>query len=127
MKIDNTVKKESLFIASMAAVLSLLMQSVFLIVGFWDYTVLLGNLLGYFTAVLNFFLMGIGVQKAVQKDEKEAKNIIKLSQIYRNLMILVIAIIGIVLPCFNIWAVIIPLLFPRVAIALRPLLNKGDK
>ena len=35
------------------------MQAAFLVSGFWDYTVLLGNLLSAAAAVLNFFLLGI--------------------------------------------------------------------
>ena len=65
----------------------MLMQSVFLVAGIWDYKVLSGNILGYIAVVGNFFLMGLTVQKALTKDEKEAKQLIKLSQIlrlYRN-------------------------------------------
>lgn len=124
MKIDKTVQKETIYIATWTFVLSVLMQSVFLIIGNWDYKVILGNLLGYSIAVLNFFLMGLTVQKAVLKSEKEAKTAMKLSQTYRNLLVLVVVIVGIVLPCFNTWAVIIPVFFPRIAIAFRSLFNK---
>ena len=124
MKIDKTVKKETIYIATWAFLLSVLMQSVFLIIGDWDYKVILGNLLGYIIAVLNFFLMGLTVQKAVLKSEKEAKTAMKVSQTYRNLMVLIFAIVGIVLPCFNTWAVIIPIFFPRIAIAFRSLFDK---
>ena len=36
----------------------------------------------------------------------------------------VVAVIGVVLPCFDSLAVLIPLLFPRVAIAIRPLWDR---
>ena len=36
MKIDPTVKKETLFVGAVTLVLSMLMQSVFLIIGRWD-------------------------------------------------------------------------------------------
>ncbi len=124
MKIDKTVKKETIYIATWTFVLSVLMQSVFLIIGNWDYKVFLGNLLGYTIAVLNFFLMGITVQKAVLKPEKEAKTAMKVSQTYRNLMVLIFVVVGIVLPCFNTWTVIIPVFFPRIAIAFHSLFNK---
>ena len=54
-KVDSTIIKETIFVASVTLVLSALMQSVFLIIGKWDYDVLLGNLLGGVAAVLNFF------------------------------------------------------------------------
>ena len=90
----------------------------------WDYTVLLGNLLTGFAVTLNFFLMGLGVQKALGKDEKEAKKIIRLSQVYRYLILIVFLVIGVVFSCFNNWAVFVPVVFPRIAIAIRPLFNK---
>ena len=123
-KIDSTVLRETKYIAAFVAVLSLLMQSVFLIAGFWNYTVLFGNILGFAAATGNFLLMGITVQKAVEKEEKDAKSLMKLSQSLRLLMMFVIALIGYLLPFFNTVAVIIPYLFPRIAIAIRPLFNK---
>lgn len=119
MKVDATVKKETIYIASWCAVLSLLMQAVFLILKYWDYTVLLGNLWGYIGAVANFFLMGLTVQKAVTKTEEEARKLIKTSQTLRNMFILIIAVVGITVPFLNMWAAIIPLLFPRIAILFR--------
>lgn len=123
-KIDRTVLRETKYIAAFVLVLSLLMQSVFLIAGIWNYTVLLGNILGFAAATGNFLLMGITVQKAVEKEEKEAKSLMKLSQSLRLLMMFVIALIGYLLPLFNTVTVIIPFLFPRIAIAIRPLFNK---
>ena len=123
-KIDPTVKKESLYIASITGILSLLLQAGFLIARHWDYTVLLGNLLGGVTAAGNFFLMGITVQKAVAKEKKPASDLMKFSQTMRLLMQLAVAVLGFALPCFNGYAVIIPLFFPRIAIMIRPFLDK---
>ena len=78
--IDPTVRKESLYIASVTGILSLLLQAGFLVAMRWDYTVLLGNLLGGVTAAGNFLLMGITVQKAVTKEQKPAADLMKFSQ-----------------------------------------------
>jgi putative Mn2+ efflux pump MntP len=127
MKIDATVKKETKYIALWGIILSLVLEAVFLIISRWDYTVLLGNVLGTFASTLNFFLLGLTVQKAVLKDEKEAKTTMKLSQTYRNIMMLIIAALGVSLDCFNVWATLIPFFFPRVAIAFRTFTDKkGD-
>ena len=77
---------------------------------------LLGNLLGAGGAVLNFFLMGLTVQQAVNEDEKQAFSRIKLSQMLRLLMLFVVAVLGVCPPCFEMWAVLIPLFFPRLII-----------
>lgn len=126
-KIDATVLKETAYIFAFTLIFSVLMQAIFLIVGKWNYTVLLGNLLGIVAAVGNFLLMGITVQNALGKEEKDAKNLMKLSQMLRLLMLFVIAMIGYLVPVFSTVAVIVPYIFPRVAVALRPLFmkNKG--
>lgn len=123
-KVDKTVRRETIYIALFTLVLSLLLQSVFLIIGKWDYKVLCGNILSGSVSVLNFFLMGITVQKAVKKEEKQASNTMKLSQALRNIMLFLTAVIGVTVPCFNIFSVIIPLFFPRIAVSFRPLFNK---
>lgn len=123
-KIDSAVHRESIYIALWVAVLSVPMQAVFLLIGRWDYTVLLGNLLGGCAAAANFFLMGLTVQKAVGQDKGQAANTIRLSQTLRMLMLFVIALLGLTLPWFNTWTTLIPLLFPRIAIAFWPLFNK---
>ena len=123
-KIDPTVLRETSYIAAVCAVLSLLMQSVFLIIGKWDYTVLLGNLLGLLAAVGNFFLMGLTVQSALGKEEKEARRTVKMSQSLRLLMMFAVALIGYLLSVFNTIAMIIPFLFPRIAVALRQFIKK---
>lgn len=123
-KIDPTVLKETKYIAAFVCVLSLLTEAVFLVIGKWEYTVLLGNLLGAFGGILNFFLMGLTVQSALTKDEKDAKSTVRASQLYRNLLLAAIALLGILLPCFHGVAVVIPLFFPRIAIAFRPLFDR---
>ena len=124
-KIDATVLKETKYIAVWILILSILMQSVFLCLGYWDYTVLLGNALSGTAAILNFLLMGITVQNALLKEEKEAKTAMRVSQLYRNLFMLVILILGVTLPYFNIWAVVVPLFFTRIAVAIRPCFDKN--
>ncbi len=123
-RIDPTVKKETVYIFIWTVILSLLMQAVFLIIGKWDTTVLFGNLLGVAAAVLNFFIMGISVQSALGKEEKDAKNVIKLSQSLRFIMLVAVGAIGYLVPLCNVVATVLPFLFPRIAIAFRPLFNK---
>ena len=123
-RIDETVIKETKYIAAWVFLFSVLMQAVFLIIGKWNYTVLLGNLLSAAATVMNFFLLGITVQNALGKEEKEIKTAMKVSQIYRFLFLVIIVILGVTLPCFHIWAVMIPMFFPRIAIAFRPFFDR---
>ena len=125
-KIDATVRKETLFIAAFTLIFSAVMELVFLLIGYWSYKVALGNLLGFTAAVLNFFLMGYTVQQAVLLDEEGAKKKIRLSQSLRMLMLVGFAAAGCIFKCFNPIAVLLPLLFPRIAILFRPLFKQND-
>lgn len=125
-KIDPTVLRETRYILCWTLILSALMQAVFLIIGKWDYTVLLGNLLCGTVSILNFLLMGITIQHALEKEEKEAKTTMRASQTWRMLMLFLAVVLGVVLPCFSNWTSIIPLFFPRIALAFRPLFQKRD-
>ncbi len=122
--LDPTVKRETVYIFAVSLLCSMLMQAVFLVLGKWDYTVLLGNLLGLIASVGNFLLLGITVQNALGKDEKEARDRMKLSQMLRTLMLFVVALIGYLISVFNILSLVIAYLFPRIAVAVRPLLKK---
>ena len=123
-KVDPVVIKETKYIAYFVLILSLVMQAIFLILKKWDITVLLGNLLSYVAVVLNFLMMGITVQNAVTKDEKDARQALRASQSLRTFFLFAVAALGALLPVFNIWATLVPLFFPRIAIMLRPLFNK---
>ncbi len=125
MRIEAAVKKETLYILGTSLILSAVMELIFQLAGHMDYTVPLGNLLGVFIAVLNFFLMALTVQNSIGLDEKSAAEKLKLSQKLRMLMIIALAAVGVGLPCFHSLAVVIPLFFPRIGIALRPLLDKS--
>ena len=122
-KIDKTVIKETRYIGAWILIFSALMQSVFLIIGKWDYTVLLGNLLSAGVGTLNFFLLGLTVIKAIgSEDEKYRKNLMKMSQALRMFLMFIVAVLGALpmIPCFNIWATLIPIVCPRIAIMVRP-------
>lgn len=123
-KVDPVVKRETGYIMAVSLILSVLMQSVFLIVGRWQYTVLLGNALGYVAAVLNFFLMGLSVQAATKKEQKEAKTAMKASFALRMVLLFGLAVLGVVLPCFDTVSVLVSLFFPRVAVFCRGFIKK---
>ena len=124
-KIQPAVLSETRYLALFVLALSAVMQAVFLCIGKWDLTVLFGNLLIGFAVVLNFFLMGLFVQKAVLQEEKEAKKTVKLSLMLRNVMMFAFLALAVLLPsAFNIWAALIPVVFPRTAFFCAPLFGK---
>ena len=92
----------------------------------FDYTVFLAGIGGGIIAVLNFFLMGLTVQKvACTQDEGMARNRMKSSYSQRMLLQMLWVIAAIAAPCF--WAVagVLPLLFPSIGIKIMGILNKN--
>ncbi|SDA09434.1 hypothetical protein SAMN02910447_00254 [Ruminococcus sp. YE71] len=123
------IKQETKYIAVWELILSAALQAVFLVIGKWDYKVLLGNLWSAPFAVLNFYLMCRTVEKTLQKgesDEKNARDYAKLSQTLRSFMLLGVAVIGAVVPVFSIWSALLPLLFPRIAAYLRVFFTRNE-
>ena len=100
------------------------MQGGFLIARFWNYTVISGNILGYVAAVGNFLLLGLTVQKAIGKEEKEIKRLVAFSQYGRLLILLLVALIANFVSIFNLVATVIPFIFPRIAVMIRPYVKK---
>lgn len=127
--LSDDIKREISFITAWIVIFSAVMQGVFLILHFfgivkWDYTAVLGNLLGAVFSVLNFVLLGFTVESVVNKEEKQAQASIRISRMLRNLMIGAVIIIGIYAPIFNIWTVALPFFFPKIGILLRSKLMK---
>ena len=152
MKVQPAVQAETKKMALGVGVLTVLMIAVFLIIRQFDYTVLLGAALGFAAAVGNFFLMALTVQKvadgmpALPKREqeeadaedgekeqplsdeaKQAGKQMQLSYLLRMLMMGGVAVLAITAPIFHPWAALLPMLFPRVAIALRSLFENKQK
>lgn len=127
IKVDTVVAKETTYVAAWTAVLSLLMQAVFIFLQKWDYTVLLGNLWGGAISVLNFFVMGLFIQKAVLQTEQEARKTIKLSYTLRTGLLFVFVVIGVVLPFFATAPLLISLFFSRIAIFLKIFQKNTEK
>ena len=83
----------------------------------FDYTVLLAGFIGGMVAVLNFFLMGLTVQKIVSmEDDKQAAAKMKASYSQRMMLQLIWGVLAIAVPCFQFVAGILPLLFPNIVI-----------
>ena len=127
--LDNmqpAIKEETKHVAIYTATGVVLMWLLFLVLHFampdkvpLDYTVFLGGIGGGAVAVLNFFLMGLAVQKAASaSDEGTARMKLKASYSQRFLMQILWVILAIVAPCFHFVAGIAPLLFPGTGIKI---------
>ena len=124
--VQQAVKQETKRVVKITAVGLILMWILFAVLHFTmpdkvplDYTVFLGGIGGGAVAVLNFFLMGLAVQKAASaSDEGTARMKLKASYSQRFLMQILWVILAIVAPCFHFVAGIAPLLFPGTGIKI---------
>ena len=91
----------------------------------FDYTVFLGGLGGGIIAVLNFFLLGMTVQKVASTEDQEmARKFMKSSYSQRMMLQAVWIVVAIAAPCFQFVAGMVPLLFPGTGIKIVGIIKK---
>ena len=132
--VQPAVKKETKRVVMITGAGVILMWILFAILHFtmpdkvpFDYTVILGGIGGGVIAVLNFFLMGLAVQKAASAtDEGTARMKLKASYSQRFMMMILWVIAAIVAPCFQFVAGIAPLLFPGTGLKFVGIFHKAN-
>ena len=104
------------------------MIAIFAILGYFDYSVLLGALVGGLVATGNFFFMAIGLSLAADKaqaqDAKGGKSMVKTSYLVRTLVMFVILFACAKSGYFNVIALAVPLLFVRPALTVAEFFRK---
>ena len=122
MKLEPESRKQLLRIAGGTAICTAAMWVLFAalhLVGWvrFDYTVVLASLVGAVVAIGNFAGICFVVQKIIDEpDEKKRKATLQLSYNSRMLLQAVWVVVAIAAPCFQPFAGILPLLFPRITI-----------
>mgnify|MGYP004728048923 FL=1 len=132
--VQPAVKKETKRVVMITGAGLILMWILFAILHFimpdkvpFDYTVILGGIGGGVIAVLNFFFMGLAVQKAASAtDEGTARMKLKASYSQRFMMMILWVIVAIVAPCFQFVAGIAPLLFPGTGLKFVGIFHKAN-
>ena len=131
MRVQETVKKETVQIAVQSSIATIVMWlCIFVLHRFlpekvsFDYRVILSGLLGTAVAVTNFFLMGVTVQGVLSvENQEEAYQRMRLSYRNRTMLQLGWIILAVVAPCFQAVAGIVPLLFPGGILRIRGILE----
>ena len=125
-KLDPVVRKETDYIAVWVFALSLMMEAVFLLIKKWNGSVLMGNLAGACAAIANYLLLGITVSKAVSLGETGSRIALRVraSRTLRMLGMAGFCALCIGLLKTNVYATLIPLLFPRIGLAFRPVIDR---
>ena len=131
MKVQSTVKKETVQIAVQCGIACLVLLICFFFLHIakpekvsFDYRVILSAVLGTLVAVMNFYLMGLTVQEIVNTENQEdAYQKMRASYRNRTMLQLIWIVIALIAPIFNAVAGIIPLLFPGAFLRIRGVLS----
>ncbi len=112
------VKKMAIYISVMV----LVMLIVFALFGYFSLPVIIGGLLGGIVAFLNFLLLAVAIEKSVS-GHNSPKGTLASSYSIRLIFIGAVIVFAIKSQYINYLAVVIPLLFPRIAIMVKNLLK----
>lgn len=126
MRMDKSVRETTGYVLVWVLVLSVIMEAVFLLIGKWETGVLAGNLIGAIAAVGNFFFMAVTIVKIVNSGNTEQlKQRMGASKSLRYLGMTVVCILGIAVLKTNVYATLLPLLFPRIGLQFKQLKTPG--
>ena len=110
------VKKQIMQIAAGTLILGAAELLVYLLVGQFDLQAVFGATFGCAFTILNFILLALSVQKAVDKTPTGAKAYMSGTYTLRLLLTAAMIIAAVRLPQTDWIAAVIPLLFPRMII-----------
>jgi hypothetical protein len=107
------------------------MIGVFVLLGHYDQTVLLGGIFGWLLSVLNFFFMAVGTNLAADKAEKQdvkgGKAVLSLSMALRYVVLFVLLFALAKSGLCNAIALALPLAFVRPVLTISEFFRKeGD-
>ena len=113
-------------------VCSAVMVGIFALLGRFDLSVVLGALLGLTLATLNFFFMAIvaslAADKAQQQDVAGGQKLLRASYPVRLLVLAVVLFACAQSGFFNLFALVLPLVFVQPALTVAEFLRKsGEK
>lgn len=122
MKLQPASKREIKRISAGSAICLMIMLAAFFVlsilgIGTFRYTVILGGLTGTLVAIGNFALLCMTIQSAAEiEDKKQMKARIQVSYNARLFLQGAWIVAAFLLPCFQVIAAALPLLFPTVVI-----------
>lgn len=132
MESRKLVFSQTLVVLAGEIFLSAVMVGIFALAGHFDRSVLLGAVVGALLAAANFFLMALSADCAADKAEKQnvkgGQALIQLSYIGRLIGLFLVLVLCALTKIFNLFALVIPLVFTRPILTVsESLKKKGEK
>lgn len=123
---NESVYKTARTVSVIVFALGVLEFIIFSLAAGFGYEILLGVLYGCTFAAANFFFLAYCVQKSTGKGAR-AQGYMGVTYSARMLFTAAMVIFAAKSSYLNIWAAIIPLVFPRIAVFLYTFLKRGEK
>ncbi len=108
-------------------ILNIVQNIVFLILGYWDFSVLLGSLWGYMLTMIMLFMLAKSVEKAVDKDPKQSGMYMQSTYIARAVVMAVGVYLAIQINSINWISTCIALVFTKVSIMIITYIRRKEK
>lgn len=128
MEARNYVLKQTGMVALGQTACVAVMAGVFALLGYFDYTVVLGGLMGAVIATLNFLFMAIGISlaadKAQEQDVKGGKSLVTGSYMLRIVLMFVVLFACAKSGHFHVVALVLPLIFVRPILTIAEFFQK---
>ena len=128
METRNYVLKQTAIVALGQALCVAAMLGIFALLGYFDYTVVLGGLMGAVVAVLNFLFMAIGISlaadKAQEQNVKGGKSLVTGSYMLRIVLMFVVLFACAKSGHFHVIALVLPLVFVRPILTIAEFFQK---
>ena len=122
------VLSQALIILIGELALSALMVGIFAILGYWDFSVVLGAVAGAVIATLNHLVLVLGVMAAASKAEKQdvkgGQMLVQMSYMGRLIGLFLVLVLCAKSGIFNLIALVIPLVFTRPILTITDHFNK---
>jgi hypothetical protein len=107
------------------------MIGVFVLLGHYDQTVLLGGIFGWLLSVLNFFFMAVGTNLAADKAEKQdvkgGQLTMRLSYMARMVVIFIVLFALVKSGVCNVLTAVLPLVFTRPILFVTEFFRKSGE
>lgn len=123
---SKTLLTEIRNVSVIAAILSAVQILITIPAGYFGAAAVLGTLLGLIVALLNFSLMGVILEKCIASS-KGASGLMGFGYIGRLALIALAVVWAMKVDYLNYLCVIIPLLFPQIAIFIINLMRKKER
>lgn len=128
MEAKKYVFRQTGILAVGQLICSAVMVGIFALIGSFDYTVILGALVGAAVAVLNFLFMAIGISlaadKAQEQNVKGGKSLVTGSYMIRIVLMFVVLFACAKSGHFHVIALVVPLIFVRPILTVAEFFKK---